>query len=86
VALANAQVNGMMQFQLYPEAYHAFDAASGIEKPTVFTDIWSHTIRQQPLTPTSGCWNFFIGICTDTCRGSGVAGAGGGLDKGRQSQ
>lgn len=33
VALANAQANGMMQFRLYPEAYHAFDAASGIEKP-----------------------------------------------------
>jgi len=33
VALANAQANGIMQFQLYPEAYHAFDAASGIERP-----------------------------------------------------
>jgi dienelactone hydrolase len=33
VALANAQANGIMQFQVYPEAYHAFDAGSGIEKP-----------------------------------------------------
>jgi dienelactone hydrolase len=33
VALANAQANGIMQAQVYPDAYHSFDAASGIEKP-----------------------------------------------------
>jgi dienelactone hydrolase len=31
VALANAQQNGIMQIQVYPEAYHAFDAP--IDKP-----------------------------------------------------
>jgi dienelactone hydrolase len=33
VALTNAQANGIMQAQVYPDAYHSFDAASGIEKP-----------------------------------------------------
>jgi dienelactone hydrolase len=33
VALANAQANGIMQAMVYPDAYHSFDAASGIEKP-----------------------------------------------------
>ena len=33
VALANAQANGIMQFQLYSDAYHSFDAASGIARP-----------------------------------------------------
>jgi dienelactone hydrolase len=33
VALANVQANGIMQAQVYPDAYHSFDAASGIEKP-----------------------------------------------------
>ena len=33
VALANAQANGMMQAIVYPDAYHSFDAASGIERP-----------------------------------------------------
>jgi dienelactone hydrolase len=33
VALASVQANGIMQAQVYPDAYHSFDAASGIEKP-----------------------------------------------------
>jgi dienelactone hydrolase len=33
VALASAQANGIMQAIVYPDAYHSFDAASGIEKP-----------------------------------------------------
>ena len=33
VALANAQPNAMMQAIVYPDAYHSFDAAGGIEKP-----------------------------------------------------
>src|SRR5262252_1389636 len=33
VALANAQPNGIMQAVVYPDAYHSFDAAGGIEKP-----------------------------------------------------
>jgi dienelactone hydrolase len=33
VALANAQSNGIMQAIVYPDAYHSFDAAGGIEKP-----------------------------------------------------
>jgi dienelactone hydrolase len=33
VALANTQANGIMQAIVYPDAYHSFDAASGIEKP-----------------------------------------------------
>ena len=33
VALANAQANGIMQAIVYPDAYHSFDAAGGIEKP-----------------------------------------------------
>lgn len=35
VALANAQANGIMQTIVYPDAYHSFDAASGIEKPHI---------------------------------------------------
>jgi dienelactone hydrolase len=33
VALADAQANGNMQAVVYPEAYHSFDAASGIQRP-----------------------------------------------------
>jgi dienelactone hydrolase len=33
VALANTQANGIMQAMVYPDAYHSFDAAGGIEKP-----------------------------------------------------
>jgi dienelactone hydrolase len=33
VALESAQANGIMQAIVYPDAYHSFDAASGIEKP-----------------------------------------------------
>ena len=33
VVLANAQANGIMEAHVYPDAYHSFDAASGIEKP-----------------------------------------------------
>jgi dienelactone hydrolase len=45
VALANAQANGVMQFQLYPGAYHAFDAASGIEKPH---SAYGHLVAYDP--------------------------------------
>jgi len=31
--ITNAQANGIMQAQVYPDAYHSFDAASGNEKP-----------------------------------------------------
>ena len=33
VTLANAQASGIMEAVVYPEAYHSFDAASGIERP-----------------------------------------------------
>ena len=33
VALASAQSSGIMQAIVYPDAYHSFDAAGGIEKP-----------------------------------------------------
>ena len=33
VVLASAQLDGIMQAIVYPDAYHSFDAASGIEKP-----------------------------------------------------
>ena len=33
VALASAQANGIMQAIVYPDAYHSFDAASGVETP-----------------------------------------------------
>jgi dienelactone hydrolase len=45
VALANAQANGIMQAQVYPDAYHSFDAASGIEKPH---SVYGHTLAYNP--------------------------------------
>lgn len=33
VALANAQSSGIIQAIVYPDAYHSFEAAGGIQKP-----------------------------------------------------
>jgi dienelactone hydrolase len=45
VALANAQANGIMQTIVYPNAYHSFDAASGIEKPHI---AYGHLLAYDP--------------------------------------
>jgi dienelactone hydrolase len=49
VALANAQANGIMQAQVYPDAYHSFDAASGIETPH---SAYGHMLAYSPAATT----------------------------------
>jgi hypothetical protein len=55
-------------FRLIPKPITRSTRLLVSKNPTARMDIWSHTIRQQPLTPTSGCRNFFIGICIDIWR------------------
>jgi len=56
VALANAQANGIMKAVVYPDAYHSFDDASGIEKTPErlrpYARIRSRSNRRRPQAGT----------------------------------
>jgi dienelactone hydrolase len=59
--------NGIMQAIVYPDAYHSFDAASGIEKPH---SAYGHLLAYNPAATADarrGYLNFYIDICTDVC-------------------
>jgi dienelactone hydrolase len=63
--VALAQANGIMQAIVYPDAYHSFDAASGIEKPH---SAYGHLLAYDPAATADAhkrVPDFYIDICID---------------------